>query len=195
MDQKKLKYQLKFFLRKTTHKDLVVSHNENGNITLRMKFILFDYSTIIYLCLGFGVLILNYQKNYSYILYLISGLLLLIVFFSIISGYYRNKNNFFYFSPESQTITYSNSICSKPKTIQTTQENIWWSEIDEYYNGGKRSYSATFYAQNKEKMNKKRIVFQMNSDYKSDCIKFGRALNQYIEEMSDLKGIRLVEKY
>ena len=194
--QRKLKYQLRYFIRDVSLKDMLVDFDPNGDIALKQKISLLSYSTVLFFCLGIGALIFNYFSNYDDLFYLLGGAFLLISILSIFSGHFKNKNAFFRFSPVSQIITYSNSaIGSKPIQFETNRFNRWWCEIHEYRTrNGRWSYSTTFYHQNTENPDEKGIALNYHSYYRSDCIKVGKALNRYLEEMTELKDIKLIEK-
>lgn len=193
--QKKLKYQLRYFVRDVSRVNILVDYEENGDISLRYRLSAFSYANLLFCCIGIGGLIFNFSENYDDLIYWLSGAFLGIAVLSAIAGHYRNKNDFFRFSPADQKISYSNGIPSRPTEFETSAANKWWCEIHEFRRGrGRASYSATFYHQNSETINEKSIAFTFTSYYRHDCIKVGNALNRYLDEMTDLKDIQLIEK-
>jgi len=196
MDKKKLKYQLRYFVRDVSRNDVLVKYESNGDIEIKQKIKLFTYTHAFFLFLGIGGLIFNYQKSYDDLVYWLSGAFLMISLLSIVSGYFKNKNAFFKFSPENQLITYSNSTRTDSNAFKTTRVNSWWCEIHTYGKGksGSITYSAIFYHQNKLNSERKRVALNIHSDYRNDCIRVGKAVNRYLKETTELSNIQLIEK-
>lgn len=192
--QKKLKYQLSYFIRDVSIKNMLVDYNQNGDIALKHITPAFTFSHLIFICIGISGFIVNFLENYADLIYWFSGAFLVIYVLTAIAGYCRNKNDFFRFSPMNQIISYSIGISSRPTEVETSAANKWWCEIHDYRGHVRRSYSATFYHQNIENTSVKSIAFSFSSYYRHECIKVGNALNRYLDQMTELKDIRLIEK-
>jgi len=194
LDTKKTKYQLIYLLRALSYKPLKVKSSESGQIEIRPKLKPLDYSTIAFIVIGIGLIASIYIEEQNPYWYILGSIFLIIGILAIIMSIIRNKNDYFIFDPVTQNIEYSISVQTNPKSFKTDESNRVWCEIDESRGGeGHRYFSVTFYVENRYDSKSRSIIFQMGSKNRHKCVVVGKALNRYLEEMSDLKGIRMKE--
>jgi hypothetical protein len=194
MTEKKTKYQLIYLLRALSYKPLKVKSFKSGQIEIRPKFKPLDYSTIAFILIGVGFIAFIYIEEQNPYLYILGSVFLILGILAIIMSIIRNRNDYFIFDPVAQNIEYYISVQTNPKSFRTDESNRVWCEIDELRGGkGHRYFSVTFYAENRYDTKSRSIIFQMNSKNRHKCVVVGKALNRYLEEMSDLKVIRMIE--
>ena len=189
---KTVKYQSRYFERDVPKKLFQIKMSSDGSFELIDKSAVLDLSSLIYLVIGLTGIVFNLIENYHFIIYLLSAGFILIFLTTLVLGLIQKKRKRFEFIIDEPKIVYNLGYKSTDNVIDISDSLSIRCDIETQYRKHGR-YPLYFSRHCIKSENEDELIIQTCSKVKQDCLKFGKALTRYLNEVTDIKTLPLKE--